>query len=69
MGRSFVAHALTPQSAVDRRFGEIPPDRPRLGSLEHPNLDRPGAQQHPALAARRVTRSQTQRRSRERSSA
>jgi hypothetical protein len=67
MGRSFVAHALTPQSAVDRRFGEIPPDRPRLGSLEHPNLDRPGAQQHPALAARRVTRSQ--RGSRERSSA
>jgi hypothetical protein len=61
-----VARALTPQSAAGLRFGEVPPDRPRLGSLEHPNLERPGAQQHPALAARLIARSCTQPLSRKR---
>lgn len=41
---------------TDLRFGEIPPDRPRLGSLEHPNHERPGARQHPALATERRPR-------------
>jgi hypothetical protein len=41
------------RSTADARFGEVPPDRPRLGALEHPNLDRPGAQQHPSLAVAR----------------
>ena len=65
-----MTRALAPQrAATDLRFGDIPPDRPRLGAFEHPNLDRPGAQPHPALAARRIGRPGTQRRAAERNSA
>ena len=32
----------------DPRDEVIPPDRPHTPRWEHPNLDRPGAQPHPA---------------------
>jgi hypothetical protein len=33
----------------DPHRGDAPPDRPRPGPLEHPNVERPGACPHPAL--------------------
>ena len=41
-------------SPCSERFTEPAPDRPRLGTFEHPNLDRPGAQPHPRSTQRKA---------------
>ena len=38
----------------DRR-NELAPDRPRLGTLEHPNIERPDAKPHPAMRRHSAT--------------
>ena len=45
------------------RQTERAPDRPRVGALEHPNIDRPGAQPHPSMGRRDAGRARARQRS------